>query len=63
MLTNAKPDRIVQVADVIIYSATGAYEVLMIDEALKKVRACNPRQARPVQWRFFGGLSVAETGA
>ncbi|MCC6292906.1 MAG: sigma-70 family RNA polymerase sigma factor [Bryobacterales bacterium] len=36
-------------------------EVLAIDEALDKLTALDPQQARVVELRFFGGLSVEET--
>lgn len=35
-------------------------EVLAIDEALEKLTALDPQQARVVELRFFGGLSVEE---
>jgi RNA polymerase sigma factor (TIGR02999 family) len=36
-------------------------EVLAIDEALEKLAALDAQQARVVELRFFGGLSVEET--
>lgn len=36
-------------------------EVLAIDEALEKLTALDAQQARVVELRFFGGLSVEET--
>ena len=36
-------------------------EVIAIDEALKKLNELDPLQARVVELRFFGGLSVEET--
>jgi RNA polymerase sigma-70 factor, ECF subfamily len=38
-----------------------AVEVIAIDEALKKLNLLDPLQARVVELRFFGGLSVEET--
>ena len=35
-------------------------EVLFLDEALAKLAANNPRQARVVELRYFGGLSVEQ---
>jgi RNA polymerase sigma-70 factor (ECF subfamily) len=35
-------------------------EVLFIDEAMAKLAAINPRQARVVELRYFGGLSVEQ---
>lgn len=37
--------------------------MLAIDEALERLRALDPRQARVVELRFFGGLSIDETAA
>jgi RNA polymerase sigma factor (TIGR02999 family) len=36
-------------------------EVLDLEEALKELTALDPRQARVVELRFFGGLDVEET--
>jgi RNA polymerase sigma-70 factor, ECF subfamily len=38
-------------------------DLLDLDEALQGLEESNPRAARIVELRFFGGLSVAETGA
>jgi RNA polymerase sigma-70 factor, ECF subfamily len=38
-----------------------ALEVLAIDEALNQLAALDPQQARAIELRFFGGLSVEET--
>lgn len=38
-----------------------ADSVLAIDQALEKLQALDPRLARVVEMRFFGGLSVEET--
>ncbi len=38
-------------------------EVLMVHEALEKLEAVGPRQARVVEMRYFGGLSVEEAAA
>lgn len=37
--------------------------LLAMDEALEKLAAKNPRQARVVELRFFGGLSLEEAAA
>jgi RNA polymerase sigma factor (sigma-70 family) len=34
-----------------------------LDEALAELEKLNPRQARVVECRYFGGLSVEETAA
>lgn len=36
-------------------------DVLAVDEALQKLAALDPQQARIVELRFFGGLSIEET--
>ncbi|MCC6536232.1 MAG: sigma-70 family RNA polymerase sigma factor [Bryobacterales bacterium] len=38
-----------------------AVEVIAIDEALRKLAMLDPLQARVVELRFFGGVSVEET--
>jgi RNA polymerase sigma factor (TIGR02999 family) len=40
---------------------TESAEILALDEALEALAARDPRMARVVECRFFGGLSVAET--
>lgn len=37
-----------------------AAELLAVDEALTRLAECDPRQARVVELRFFGGLSEEE---
>jgi RNA polymerase sigma-70 factor, ECF subfamily len=58
-----RPDRArrVQIEDVCVYSDDNALEMLIIDEALTKLRSFDERQAKVVELRCFGGLSVAET--
>lgn len=41
-------------------SQSGQVDVLSLDEALKKLAVLNPGQARLVELRFFGGLTVEE---
>jgi RNA polymerase sigma factor (TIGR02999 family) len=40
-----------------------AAEVVMLDDALNRLAELDPEQARLVELRFFGGLSVEETAA
>jgi RNA polymerase sigma-70 factor, ECF subfamily len=40
-----------------------AEEMLGLDDALRRLEAIYPRQARVVECRFFGGLSIEETAA
>jgi RNA polymerase sigma factor (TIGR02999 family) len=42
-------------------SAGDPIDALSVDDALRALEAVDPRQARIVELRFFGGLSVAET--
>jgi RNA polymerase sigma factor (TIGR02999 family) len=37
--------------------------LLALDGALSRLKAVDPRQARVVECRFFGGLSVEETAS
>src|SRR5437867_4739151 len=47
--------------DAILVSNTPRVDLLDLDEALHSLAAVDQRQARVVELRFFGGLSVAET--
>ena len=38
-----------------------ADELVELDEALERLQAINERQARIVECRFYGGMSVEET--
>ena len=40
---------------------TFAYELLDLDRVLDQLAARNPRQARVVECRFFGGMNIKET--
>lgn len=40
---------------------SGADQVLALDAALEALAQLNPRQAAMIEYRFFGGLDVAET--
>ena len=46
--------------DVSLISARSAADVLAVHEAIEDLEQLDPRQARIVELRFFGGLSVAE---
>jgi RNA polymerase sigma-70 factor, ECF subfamily len=46
--------------DVSLISARSAADVLAVHEAIEDLVQLDPRQARIVELRFFGGLSVAE---
>ena len=45
----------------LVVSHDRAFELVEIDEALRHLEAFDPRQAKVVELRFFGGLSVEET--
>ena len=53
----------VEMQDELAVSAEQLDEVEHLDEALKKLERENPRQARVVELRYFGGLSVEQIGA
>jgi RNA polymerase sigma factor (TIGR02999 family) len=42
-------------------SAGGTVDVVALDEALERLAALDPQQARIVELRYFGGLTVEET--
>jgi RNA polymerase sigma factor (TIGR02999 family) len=44
-------------------SSGGGDELIALDEALKSLSELDPRKARVIELRFFGGLSVEETAA
>ncbi len=46
-----------------LFSETQVESMLIIDEALERLRQLDARQAEVVELRFFGGLSVEETAA
>jgi RNA polymerase sigma-70 factor (ECF subfamily) len=53
----------VEMQDELAISAEQLEQVEHLDEALKKLEKENPRQARVVELRYFGGLSVEQIGA
>jgi len=42
---------------------TDAKDILALDSALEELSRISARQAKLVEWRFFGGLEVAELAA
>jgi RNA polymerase sigma-70 factor (ECF subfamily) len=50
----------VEMEDDLAISPERIVEVVAIDEALTRLAAQNPRQARVVELRYFGGLSVEQ---
>lgn len=55
--------RPVSIDDVDVPAASGDIDYLALDSALAHLAALDPRQARVVELRFFGGLSIKETAA
>lgn len=53
----------VEMQDELAVSPGRLDEVEQLDEALKRLEKENPRQARVVELRYFGGLSVEEIAA
>lgn len=53
----------VEMQDDLAISPERLDEVTLLDEALTRLAELNPRQARVVELRYFGGLSVEEIGA
>src|ERR1041384_14336 len=49
--------------EAVLVSSTPRVELLELDEALTSLAAVEPRRARVVELRFFGGLGVEETAA
>ncbi|MEM6337430.1 MAG: sigma-70 family RNA polymerase sigma factor, partial [Bacteroidota bacterium] len=47
--------------DVIVMSEERAGELIVLDEALSKLEAVDPRRSQIVECRFFAGLSIKET--
>lgn len=53
----------VSLNDAFIFSPEQSAELLAVDESLQRLAKLDERQARVVELRFFGGLSVEEAGA
>jgi RNA polymerase sigma-70 factor (ECF subfamily) len=53
----------VELEEGIAISKERSEEVLSLDEALSRLMELNPRQARVVELRYFGGLSVEQVGS
>lgn len=47
--------------DALSFPDNKGLEILRLEEALKSLEALDPRQAKIVELRFFGGLSIKET--
>jgi RNA polymerase sigma factor (TIGR02999 family) len=53
--------RVVPLDEALAVSADRLDELAALDDALNLLEKLNPRQAKVVEYRFFGGLSVEET--
>jgi RNA polymerase sigma-70 factor (ECF subfamily) len=53
----------VELEDNVAVSEERSDEVLLLDDALTRLEALNPRQARVVELRYFGGLSVEQVAS
>lgn len=53
--------RQVELDENLVVSEDRASDLIVIDEALTRLEQLDPRQAKVVELRFFGGLSVEET--
>ena len=53
----------VTLGDAHVGSAAPDVDVLALDEALERLAALDPQQARIIELRYFGGLTVEETAA
>jgi RNA polymerase sigma-70 factor, ECF subfamily len=53
-------DRRIPLQDVHVSMEGFAADLIDLDDALKRLRERGPRQARVVEFRFFGGMSVEE---
>lgn len=51
----------VPLLDEVVGPAEPALDVLAVDEALHEFAALDPRKAKMIELRFFGGMSVEET--
>lgn len=51
----------VSLEEAIVVSKERSAELLALDEALSRLAAFDPQQARIIELRFFGGLTVTET--
>lgn len=52
----------VELDDAAVQSPTEDERLVALDEALERLAAIDPRKARIVEMRYFGGMSVEETG-
>jgi RNA polymerase sigma-70 factor, ECF subfamily len=56
-------DAVITLDERVASGPAGADEVLGVDAALDDLARLNPRQARMIEYRFFGGFDIPETAA
>jgi RNA polymerase sigma-70 factor, ECF subfamily len=49
--------------EAVVFRPERSQDLLRLDDALKELEKIDPRKSRIVELRFFGGLSVEETGS
>ena len=55
------PQPRVTLDEALVAGGTQSFDLLALEEALQRLAALDPEQARLVELRFFGGLTVEET--
>jgi RNA polymerase sigma-70 factor (ECF subfamily) len=53
--------QVVPLDEAVVFSPEQSEEMLRVDESLQRLSKLDPRQAKVVELRFFGGLTVEET--
>ncbi len=51
----------ITLTDAVVPGGEKSFDLLVLDEALTRLSALDPEQARIVELRFFGGLSIEES--
>ena len=62
-LKRGEGDSVLPLEDIDVPAATTAIDLTALDDILERLATLDPRQARIVELRFFGGLTVEETAA
>jgi RNA polymerase sigma-70 factor (ECF subfamily) len=62
-LKRGGPQQRVSLEDVSVFSNERSVDLVFLDQALTHLSVIDPRQARIVELRFYGGLSVEETAS
>lgn len=53
--------QVVPLEEAVVFSPEQSAEMIKVDESLQRLSKLDPRQAKVVELRFFGGLTVEET--